>query len=150
MARSVIPGQAPMSPPRGMGLGELADVIGPERVVGMPVGEVTSLAYDSRDAHAGTLFFAVPGDHVDGHDYVLEAVTHGALAVVAERETPGISEPQLIVHRTRDALADAADAWYGRPSERLEVIGVDRHRRQDHDLATSPSPRWRPAAAGRG
>jgi UDP-N-acetylmuramoyl-L-alanyl-D-glutamate--2,6-diaminopimelate ligase len=90
----------------------------------MPVGEVSSLAYDSREAHSGTLFFAVPGDHVDGHDYVLEAVSHGALGVVAERETLGISEPQLIVHRTRDALADAADAWYGRPSERLEVIGV--------------------------
>ena len=113
-----------MSTPRSMWLGELADVIGPDRVVGMPVGEVTSLAYDSRDAHAGTLFFAVPGDHVDGHDYVLEAVTHGAVAVVAERETPGIGTPQLIVAHSRDALADAADAWYGRPSERLEVIGV--------------------------
>lgn len=113
-----------MSAPRSMWLGELTDVISPERVTGMPVGEITSLAYDSRDAHAGTLFFAVPGDHVDGHDFVLEAVTHGAVGVVAERETFGISEPQLIVHRTRDALADAADAWYGRPSERLEVIGV--------------------------
>jgi UDP-N-acetylmuramoyl-L-alanyl-D-glutamate--2,6-diaminopimelate ligase len=113
-----------MSAPRSMWLGELADVIDPARVVGMPVGEVTSLVYDSRQAHGGTLFFAVPGDHVDGHDYVLEAVTHGAVGVVAERETLGISEPQLIVHRTRDALADAADAWYGRPSERLEVIGV--------------------------
>ncbi len=113
-----------MSTPHSMWLGELADVIGPERVVGMPVGEVSSLAYDSRDAHAGSLFFAVPGDHVDGHDFVLEAVTHGAVGVVAERETLGISEPQLLVRRTRDALADAADAWYGRPSERLEVIGV--------------------------
>lgn len=113
-----------MSAPRSMWLGELTDAIGPERVVGMPVGEVTSLAYDSREAQPGTLFFAVPGDHVDGHDYVLEAVTHGAVGVVAERETLGISEPQLIVRRTRDALADAADAWYGRPSERLEVIGV--------------------------
>ncbi|MDP9467537.1 MAG: UDP-N-acetylmuramoyl-L-alanyl-D-glutamate--2,6-diaminopimelate ligase [Chloroflexota bacterium] len=113
-----------MSTPRSMPLGELADVIGPDRVLGVPVGEVTSLAYDSRDVHVGTLFFAVPGDHVDGHDYVLEAVTHGAVAVVAERETPGIGAPQLLVRRTRDALADAADAWYGRPSERLEVIGV--------------------------
>jgi UDP-N-acetylmuramoyl-L-alanyl-D-glutamate--2,6-diaminopimelate ligase len=113
-----------MSTPRSMSLAELADVIGPERVVGMPIGEVTSLAYDSRKVTPGTLFFAVPGDHVDGHEFILEAVTHGALAVVAERETPGISTPQLIIARTRDALADAADAWYGRPSERLEVIGV--------------------------
>jgi UDP-N-acetylmuramoyl-L-alanyl-D-glutamate--2,6-diaminopimelate ligase len=113
-----------MSEPRQMGLAELADVIGPERVVGMPVGEVRSLAYDSRQAGSGTLFFAVPGDHVDGHNFIVDAVRGGAVAVVAERETPGLDVPQLLVARTRDALADAADAWYGRPSERLEVIGV--------------------------
>lgn len=113
-----------MTTQRGMGLGELTDVIGPERVVGIPVGEVTSLAYDSRQPMGGALFFAVPGDHVDGYEYVRDAVGHGAVGVVAERETPGNSAPQLIVARTRDALADAADAWYGRPSEQLNVIGV--------------------------
>jgi len=107
-----------------MGLGELADVIGPERVVGVPVGEITGLAYDSRRAGPGTLFFAVPGDHVDGHDFIADAVALGAAAVVAEKETAGLAVPQLLVARTRDALADAADAWYGRPSERLEVVGV--------------------------
>lgn len=109
---------------RRMGLGELADVIGPERVVGMPVGEVVHLAYDSRDVVEGTLFFAVPGVHVDGHDYAVEAVERGALAVVAEREIPGLTVPQLIVERTRNALADAADAWFNQPSKRLHVMGI--------------------------
>ena len=113
-----------MTPTRRMGLGELADVIGPERAVGVPVGEIGSIAYDSRQASPGTLFFAVPGDHVDGHDFIADAVARGAAAVVAESETAGLAVPQLLVARTRDALADAADAWYGRPSERLEVIGV--------------------------
>ena len=113
-----------MSPPRHMGLGELTDVIAPQRVIGVPVGEVTSLAYDSRQVRHGCLFFAVPGDHVDGHDFIPAAVSQGAVAVVAERETPGVAVPQLVVPRTRDAMADAADAWYGRPSQRLEVIGV--------------------------
>jgi UDP-N-acetylmuramoyl-L-alanyl-D-glutamate--2,6-diaminopimelate ligase len=113
-----------MTAPQRMGLGELTDVIGPERVVGMPVGEIASIAYDSRQVGPGSLFFAVPGDHVDGHDFIADAVAAGAAAVVAERETPGLAVPQLVVARTRDALADAADAWFGRPSERLEVIGV--------------------------
>jgi UDP-N-acetylmuramoyl-L-alanyl-D-glutamate--2,6-diaminopimelate ligase len=113
-----------MSASRHMGLGELADIIGPERVVGVPVGEIGSIAYDSREVSEGTLFFAVPGVHVDGHDFIADAVARGAAAVVAEREAPGLAVPQLVVARTRDALADAADAWYGRPSERLEVIGV--------------------------
>jgi UDP-N-acetylmuramoyl-L-alanyl-D-glutamate--2,6-diaminopimelate ligase len=109
---------------RRMGLGELADVIGPERVVGVPAGEVTHLAYDSRNVRDGTLFFAVPGVHVDGHEYATQAVAAGALAVVAERELAGLTVPQLIVERTRNALADAADAWYEHPSQRLHVIGI--------------------------
>ena len=107
-----------------MGLGALADVISPERVVGIPVGEVLSLAYDSRAVTPDTLFFAVRGVHVDGHDFVADAVAAGALAVVVERELPDASVPQLVVANTRHALADAADEWFGRPSERLTVIGV--------------------------
>ena len=71
-----------MSQPRSMPLGQLTDEIGPERVIGLPVGEVRGLAYDSRTVEAGTLFFAIPGVHVDGHDYVPQAIANGALAVV--------------------------------------------------------------------
>lgn len=107
-----------------MGLGALTDVIAPERVIGIPVGEVTGLAYDSRSVKAGTLFFAVPGVHVDGHDYAAAAVNEGAIGVVVEREMDGLEAPQLVVDRTRRALADAADAWYGQPSKELQVIGI--------------------------
>lgn len=113
-----------MSDERRMGLGALADVIAPERVSGVPVGEVRALAYDSRRVGPGTLFFAVPGVHVDGHDFVADAVAAGAIAAVVEREVAGVGVPQLVVDRTRRALADAADAWFGRPSEKLTVIGV--------------------------
>jgi UDP-N-acetylmuramoyl-L-alanyl-D-glutamate--2,6-diaminopimelate ligase len=113
-----------MTDDRRMGLGALTDVVGPERVVGIPVGEVTSLAYDSRAVSPGTLFFAVPGVHVDGHEFAVAAVDAGAIGVVVERELPGIDAPQLVVDRTRRALADAADEWFGRPSEQLKVIGV--------------------------
>ena len=113
-----------MTEQRRMGLGALTDVVGPERVIGIPVGEVTALAYDSRAVVPGTLFFAVPGVHVDGHEFAAAAVEAGAIGLVVERELPGISVPQLVVDRTRRALADAADEWFGRPSEQLTVIGV--------------------------
>lgn len=113
-----------MSDARHMGLGALTDEIAPERVVGIPVGEVRGLAYDSRRVTPGTLFFAVPGVHVDGHDYVGAAVDAGAIGVVVERELGDLAVPQLVVDGSRRALADAADAWCNRPSERLTVIGV--------------------------
>jgi UDP-N-acetylmuramoyl-L-alanyl-D-glutamate--2,6-diaminopimelate ligase len=107
-----------------MGLGALADAISPARIVGLPVGEVGGLAYDSREVVPGTLFFAVPGVHVDGHDFARDAVERGAAAVVVEREVEKLGVPQLVVDGARRALADAADAWYGRPSKHLEVVGV--------------------------
>ena len=113
-----------MTDQRRMGLGALTDVIAPDRVVGIPVGEVAGLAYDSRRVEPGTLFFAVPGDHVDGHDFASDAVERGAIGLVVEHELAEASVPQLVVDRTRRALADAADEWFGRPSERLKVIGV--------------------------
>ncbi|MGH2402466.1 MAG: Mur ligase family protein, partial [Candidatus Limnocylindria bacterium] len=113
-----------MTDARRMGLGALTDVIAPERVVGIPVGEVSGLAYDSRRVEPGTLFFAVPGVHVDGHAFWADAVERGAIGLVVERELADASVPQLVVDRTRRALADAADEWFGRPSERLTVIGV--------------------------
>ena len=110
---------------RRMGLGALTDAVAPDRVAGLPVGEVRGLAYDSRRAGPGTVFFAVPGDHVDGHDFVGEAVNAGAIAAVVEHELPDAGVPQLVVDRTRRALADAAFEWFGRPRDHLfHAIGV--------------------------
>ena len=107
-----------------MGLGALTDRIGPERVVGVPIGDVTSLAYDSRRVKSGALFFAVPGEHTDGHRYVPDAVGAGARAVVVELEITDVGIPQLVVANSRQALAEAADLWFGEPSRRLATIGV--------------------------
>jgi UDP-N-acetylmuramoyl-L-alanyl-D-glutamate--2,6-diaminopimelate ligase len=109
---------------RTMGLGALADAIGPERVVGMPAGEVQALTANSAEVTPGAVFFAIPGQVHDGWDHVPEAVDRGAVAVVAERETSGLAVPQLIVASARHAVADAADAWFDRPSERLRVYGI--------------------------
>src|SRR5438552_12964659 len=96
-------GQQPAIGPSGgrMGLGALTDRIGPERVVGVPIGEITSLAYDSRQVEPGALFFAVPGEHTDGHRYVTDAVDVGARAVVVQREMPDAGAPQLVVANSR-------------------------------------------------
>ena len=109
---------------RRMRFEQLADAIRPTAVIGALAGTLHGLAYDSRAVRPGTLFFAVPGDHADGHDFAAAAVDAGAVGLVVERALPELRVPQLVVQRTRDALADAADAWFGGPSERLEVIGV--------------------------
>jgi len=84
---------------------------------------VRSLSFDSRDVRPGALFVAVPGEHADGHDFVPAAATAGAVAAGVER--PVAAEiPQIVVNRSRAALASAACWWYGDPSAELGVIGI--------------------------
>jgi UDP-N-acetylmuramoyl-L-alanyl-D-glutamate--2,6-diaminopimelate ligase len=90
--------------------------------VGWPA--VTGVALDSRRVRAGQVFVAVPGEHVDGRDFASAAVGAGAAAVVVERPLPGLAAPQLVVDRSRAALAVAATWWYEDPSLRLGVVGV--------------------------
>lgn len=48
--------------------------------------QVRGVCIDSRQARPGDLFFALPGEHTDGHLYVEEAVARGAVAAVVQRE----------------------------------------------------------------
>jgi UDP-N-acetylmuramoyl-L-alanyl-D-glutamate--2,6-diaminopimelate ligase len=86
---------------------------------------ISGIAYDSRRVVPGGLFVAVPGEHVDGHDFVARAVAAGAVAVLVEHEVPDTgSAAQLVVDRGRLALAVAAAWWYSDPGRALGVIGV--------------------------
>lgn len=95
--------------------------IGSAGLADIPVRGVT---HDSRDVTAGALFVAVPGLHVDGHDYVEAAAERGAAAAIVERPLPELAIAQLIVDGSRPALASAAAWWYGDPSHELAVVGI--------------------------
>ena len=107
--------------PAPVPLSELAGVVPGSRWTGdVPVHGV---AYDSRRVVDGVLFFAMPGSHADGHQYAAAAVEAGACALVVEREL-ALPVPQLVVPSVRRAIGPVAGAFYGRPSEHLQVVGV--------------------------
>jgi UDP-N-acetylmuramoyl-L-alanyl-D-glutamate--2,6-diaminopimelate ligase len=85
---------------------------------------IRGLAFDSRRVRPGTLFVAILGAHVDGHDFVEAAAAAGAAATIVERALPDVRIPQLVVERTQAALASAAGWWYGDPSRELGVVGI--------------------------
>jgi UDP-N-acetylmuramoyl-tripeptide--D-alanyl-D-alanine ligase len=70
-------------------------------------------AVDSRRVEAGNVFFALPGEHTDGHLYLADAAARGAAALVITRvpeELP--AGPAVItVGEGLAALAAAAGAW---------------------------------------
>ena len=104
----------PEMPPGTASAGQVATALTPIR----------GLTFDSRRVKAGSIFVAVPGEHVDGHDYLPAAVALGAAAVIVERPLAGVAIPQIVVDRAQTALAVAAAWWYGDPSRELGIVGI--------------------------
>jgi UDP-N-acetylmuramoyl-tripeptide--D-alanyl-D-alanine ligase len=75
---------------------------------------------DSRAARPGGLFAALPGEHVDGHDYAAAAVAAGAVAVLATRPC---GAPALLVPDVPAALAALAAAVV-RALPDLTIVGI--------------------------
>lgn len=99
-------------------------------VSGDPGVEIAGLSYDSRKTGKGHLFFALPGEHADGHRFIGRALENGAAAVVYEKPevSPGDRRsPQVTLIQVRDsreALASASNNFFRRPSRSLQVIGI--------------------------
>ena len=115
-----------------MRLSELAAHVSAASLRGDHDPEITSVSYDSRSASPGSIFIAVTGFKVDGHDYIMQVLDSGtaALALQADREAkwlPILAEsqtPVVIVPDTRAALPQIAAVLSGYPARRLGMIGV--------------------------
>jgi UDP-N-acetylmuramoyl-L-alanyl-D-glutamate--2,6-diaminopimelate ligase len=108
---------------RAIELEALSKAVRPERTVNLTPAIVTDLAYDARRVEPGALFFCVPGFTSDGHDFAADAVARGAVALAVERPLD-LPVPQLVVSDSREAMALAADTFFGTPTRDLEVVGV--------------------------
>ena len=87
---------------------------------------VTGVSHQANWIRPGQAFVAIKGAHFDGHGFINDAIERGAVAVIGEGLPTNTScnVPYLRVTSAREALADAATAVAGRPSDRLKVLGV--------------------------
>ena len=87
---------------------------------------ISGIAYDSRDVHQGSPFVALVGLHADGHRFIADAVRRGAVAVLHSAPVEGRAEGvgYARTENTRGLLSAVSAEFYGRPSERLRIIGV--------------------------
>ena len=107
-----------------MRLQELIAPILIKQVIGSDDVVIKDVTTDSRQVTAGSLFVALRGYTVDGHQFVLKAVEAGASAVVVEEAIEGLAAPQIVVRDTRAAIAVLASVFYRHPSKSMKVIGV--------------------------
>ncbi|MCX5721610.1 MAG: UDP-N-acetylmuramoyl-L-alanyl-D-glutamate--2,6-diaminopimelate ligase [Nitrospirae bacterium] len=85
---------------------------------------VQGITDDSRAVTAGSLFVAVKGERVDGHNFIEQAIKAGAGAIVAQVPVASGPLPLVLVADSRKALGLLGSRFHGDPSSRLKMIGV--------------------------
>ena len=95
---------------------------------GNPEVLIESVCTDSREVEFGSLFCAIPGERVDGHDYIRSAYNNGCRAFLCERIPDGCEDMDntafIRVDNTVAALSALADAYcHGRVDSVIGVTG---------------------------
>ena len=106
-----------------MKLKELIQDLDVRSIQADPETEIGGICCDSRAVRPGDLFVAVRGKNTDGHVYIQEVLEKGAAAVLCE-EAPPAPAPTVVVADSRHDLALVSRAFYGRPAERMTMIGI--------------------------
>jgi UDP-N-acetylmuramoyl-L-alanyl-D-glutamate--2,6-diaminopimelate ligase len=107
-------------------LAALPPQLAPRERIGAGDPVVRGLRYDSREVAPGDLFVALRGSLADGHDYLAEALSLGAVALLVDAP-PAALPPGVVaavVLDPRRALAPLAEHFFGHPARELELVGI--------------------------
>ena len=93
--------------------------------------EIKKITLDSRDAISGSIFVAIKGFKLNGHDFIEQAVSNGVSAIVLEDANNDIDQllrnnnvVKILVKDSRKALPKLSKTLYNEPSEKLNLIGI--------------------------
>ncbi|MBF4691601.1 UDP-N-acetylmuramoyl-L-alanyl-D-glutamate--2,6-diaminopimelate ligase [Fusibacter ferrireducens] len=90
--------------------------------------EIQAIQHHSGKIEKDTLFVAISGYQRDGHDFIGQVITDGATAVVVEKSIDLNLIPDdvsvLEVADTKLALAEMANLFYQKPTEKINVVGI--------------------------
>ena len=102
----------------------LSDLISTPPTPG-PDPEIRSIHTRAQEVQPGGLFVAIPGFTADGHDFIGDALSAGAAALVVEKPPAGgVDAPVVVVPDTRREIARIAARFHGHPAEELFLIGI--------------------------
>ena len=107
-------------------LSDILNGIPASELQGSPDVEIVSIASDSRKVVPGSLFIAVRGTLVDGHNFIETAIKSGAVAIICEELPVHVTGEVsfVMVADSAVALGLAASNFYDRPSSKLKLVGV--------------------------
>ena len=95
-------------------------------IVGNKNAVFSGITQDSRNVEPGDILCCVRGDLFDGHQFINEAVSRGAVAVLVDHVDDSL-EPsivQIVVRDVRAVLGYIASAAFRHPASSLKMIGI--------------------------
>jgi UDP-N-acetylmuramoyl-L-alanyl-D-glutamate--2,6-diaminopimelate ligase len=114
---------------------ELSSILNKIQVIQV-VGEISrdqiaGIHYDSRKVSNNSIFVAIKGFKTDGHKYISEAISKGALAIVLEDNSAFPDDAitrqnvaKILVKNSREALAELSSSFFDEPSKKIKLVGV--------------------------
>lgn len=87
---------------------------------------ISAVCFDSRQAKENCLYVAQKGTQVDGHQFISNAISKGAVCIVCEQMPEDLNEnvAYVMVENTATSLGKIAASFYGNPSRKLRLVGV--------------------------
>ena len=84
-----------------------------------------AIVFDSRKANDTSLFVAIKGFTMDGHDFIPKVIEQGCKIIVTEKEiTPSNGVTVILVENSSAVLAELASNFYDNPSNKLKLVGI--------------------------
>ena len=97
-----------------------------QSVNGTTDADIKDIQIDSRKISAGSVFVAITGEKVDGHNFINKAIEMGASSIVCQVMPSGFKEgiTYIQVNNTHEAVAYMAHNFYDGPSKKIKLVGV--------------------------
>ena len=107
-------------------LSEILYKVSLQAVSGKTDIEINKIVFDSRQVEKGSLFVAIGGTQVDGHQFISKAIDLGASSILCEHLPESLNEEitYIQVENSARAMGFAAANFYQHPSKKLKLVGV--------------------------
>ncbi len=94
-----------------------------KKIIGDKTVNVKDVCANSTLVQNGSLFICLSGNTFDGHGFINQAESYGAVAVITEKEVK-TTLTQVLVEDARQTMCVVASNFYGNPSNKMKIIGV--------------------------
>lgn len=85
--------------------------------------DIEGIKTNSKEVNKGDLFVCIKGVNADRHDYIDEAISNGASALIVSKDVD-VNVPFIKVKDTNESLKEILNKFYDNPLNKLKVIGI--------------------------